>query len=183
MEIKKQVYQYLTPSQRAAAVYAAINRADGNEGARLVGHAPRGEGHGKAILGLGQALDVYNLFAAYLTREILLQVNKATSSSIYCQGWLDAGGAPDDGRHLKRYSEAGPLLAKAVSMMGELEAVKQAAREWFEDSGIPLEALSGPMSFMPLSPKPDTAINNMAPADEEVLENMRSLFKEIKLTW
>jgi hypothetical protein len=68
VKIKEQLYQALSPVQRAAAIFAAINRDDDIEASRLLSQAPRGEGHGKAFLGMCQALNVYNFFMAISVR-------------------------------------------------------------------------------------------------------------------
>lgn len=179
MDIAKKLYQELTPKQRAVAVYAAINRADGTEGARLLGQAPSTGGHGKAILGLGQARNVYNLLTARSVREILLSVSKAALAVSYCEKWLDADGALDDAVYLKHFKEMEALTENEEAMRGELAAIQQTAREWCDKNGIPVETFSGPLFFMPLTEKKDSD----APVDDEVLAAMRSLFDEIKLAW
>ena len=176
MKIREQLYQALSPVQRAAAILAAINRDDGAEGSKLLGQAPRGEGHGKAFLGMCQALNVYNFFMAISVREILLQIPKMTAAESYCTAWLDAGGAPDDAGYLKRYEELLGLLETSVFMTGELEAVRKAAREWCEDSGLPMEIFSGKLAFLPLIPKTDLELCDSTPVDDALLEQMRSLF-------
>ena len=183
MDIAKRLYQELSPTQRASAVYAAINRADNTEADRLVGQAPRRGGHNKAIFGTGQALDAYNRLTAQFTREILLQVNKASSALSYCEGWLDAGGAPDDAEYSKRYLEAEVLLEISAVMRGMLEAVKQAAREWCKKNGVSTEVFSGPMAFLSLVKKNASELDDNSPVDDTTLEQMRSLFDEITLSW
>lgn len=181
MKIREQLYQALSPIQRAAAILAAINREDDTEGSRLLSQAPKGEGHGKTFLGMCQALDVYNFFIARSVREILLQIQKMTAAESYCTGWLDAGGAPDDAGYLKRYLEVLGWLEASVFMTEELEAVRKAAREWCENNGVPMEIFSGKLAFLPLVPKTDMEICDSAPVDDAMLERMRSLFREVEI--
>jgi hypothetical protein len=62
MEIKQKIYSELSPKQRAVATFLSVNRDDSAEVDRLLANAPRFGGHGKAILGIGQAMDAYNRF-------------------------------------------------------------------------------------------------------------------------
>ncbi|MDW7774505.1 MAG: hypothetical protein SCH71_16595 [Desulfobulbaceae bacterium] len=183
MEIKKKVYISLTPTQRAAAFYAAISRNDNIEAEKLIEHAQRGRGDSKAIFGLSQALEAYNFLAASAVRKILMHNIKTTKALSYCDGWLDAGGSTQQFDYINNFLKGDVLSKIELQMWGELEAVKQAAREWCENIGVPMEVFSGPLSYLPLSNKRDPGLQKCVPVDEEILEIMRSVFNEIKLSW
>ncbi len=181
MKIREQLYQALSPTQRAAAILAAINRDDDIEGSRLLSQAPKGEGHDKAFLGVCQALNVYNFLMARMVKDILLQIQRITANESYCTGWLDAGGAPDNAEYLKKYSDLLEFLGVLEVMAGGLEAVREAAREWCDNNGLPMEIFSGKLAFMPLVPKTDLEICDNAQVDDALLEQMRSLFYSINI--
>lgn len=179
MDIAKKLYLELTPKQRAIAAYAAMNRRDQAEVNRLVGRAPRKAGHGTAILGLGQAVDAYNHLVSQATRDFLLIAGKALEAESFCEGWLSAGGDPDNEKY-----QINHLIAEVLSLMsenraGEIEAARQAAWEWCERNGVPVEVFSGPLCFLPLQKV--AADSELLPVGGEILAQMRSVFDGIIL--
>jgi len=184
MEIKKQMYQALSPTQRAVAIAAALNRSDGGEADKLVRQAPRRGGHGKAIIGIRQAQNVYNMFTSRTVREFLLVEKSRAAVTFYCDGWVDAGGSKNASSYRKKCTEDEALVLVSVSLVGELNAVKQAAREWCEKNDVPVEIFSGVMAFLPLSKNSGQMVGDeMAPVNEEMLVLMRSMFGAVKLAW
>jgi hypothetical protein len=181
MNIAKRLYQELTPKQRAIALYAAMNRQDQVEANRLVDQAPRRAGHGKAILGIGQALDAYNRLVSQVTRDLLLVVGESMAARSFCIGWLSAGGTVNNEEYRKNCLIAETLSPICESHVGEMEAVCQAAREWCEKNDIPVDLFSGPLCFLRL--KKATEDTEMLPIDGEIMAMMRSVFDAIKLIW
>jgi hypothetical protein len=179
MEIRNSVYEALTPVQLVVASYAAIHRGDEAEANRLAGKIRRAKGGGKALLGVSQALEVYNAFSARTMKDFLLASGKADTAGAYCEGWLNAGGSVDDAAYLRQKKEMNAWVKVALSKAGELEAVKQATREWCEQYGVVAEIFTSPMAFLPLT---QTTVADVA-ADQATLLLLRDLFSGIALKW
>jgi hypothetical protein len=178
MEIKKTSYESLSAVPRAAAAFMAINRSDTVEVEKLFGNCPQSQGHGKAILGLGQAIEIYNRLAGECILRLLHQLHAFTEHLAFCDGWLTGGGAPEDARYMKRFKTLETLGKGAKQLAAELEAVKEAAREWADHNGVPQEIFSGPLVILNLGKKSEDTTE-----DKEMLIVMRALFQEILLNW
>jgi hypothetical protein len=107
-----------------------------------------------------------------------VRLSEFTNDLAYCEGWLDAGGNPENFAYLKRYRQLDTLGAETRELSSRLEAVKQAARGWADLNKIPLEVFSEPMAILNLGEKASGVA-----ADEETLVTMRQLFDSILLTW
>jgi len=178
MEIGKRVYQSLDSKQRAVAIYAALNRGDGTEAARLLGEAPKG--HGRAVLGLGQAFNAYNRLSAQIVRDALLTARKLEGAIAFLEGWIEGGGAPDDGRYREKMEAAELLAETALQTVGELQAVKQAAEEWCAQTGVPMQIFEPPLAYLSLT-KDGAQEHGEVKADDATLELVRPIFNEIKI--
>lgn len=177
MDISKQTYQGLAPKQRAIACHLAVNRADQDEIDRLIGHTPKDRKHGQAIMGLGQAIDCYNIVAAKGVQEFLLVVNRLNSARAYCEGWIAAGGAETDKVFLEKQAPIEMLELLSEKLAGDIGAIRQATCEWCVQNSISIDLFLGPHCFLPLTNSGDGEVN------QETLNIMRSLFAEVKLAW
>jgi hypothetical protein len=89
-----------------------------------------------------------------------------------------SGCDPKDLSYLKRYKMLGTLAAEVKESVAQLEAVKQADREWADRNKIPLEVFSEPVAILNLGEEAGSLT-----ADEETLITMRELFDGVLLTW
>jgi hypothetical protein len=178
MKVQRKTYESLSPVPRAIAAYLALNRRDYTEAEKLISAAPPKQGQGRSFLALGQAIDVYNSLCGQLAIRALHKLLEFTNDLAYCEGWLDAGGNPENFTYLKRYRQLDTLGAETRELSCLLEAVKEAAREWADLNKIPLEVFSEPMAILNLGGK-----TSGVAADEETLGTMRELFDSILLTW
>ncbi|MDF1613843.1 hypothetical protein [Desulfurivibrio dismutans] len=179
MQIPKSTYQSLSPAPRAVAAFLAINRCDGSEAEKLVGSAPRGGGHGKPILALGQAIDAYNRLAGHFFIQMQSRLDLWSETLAYCEAWLAAGGDLQDEGYLGKYKNLDHLKGEATEWAASLEAVRVAVREWADNSGVPRKVFSGPLVLVDLE-KPLGDFK----ADNEVLAVVRELFDDrLSLAW
>ena len=116
-------------------------------------------------------------------RKFLLQSRKVAELESYCEGFLAAGGSPDDAECIKRYSETEIMLIKILHTVGELEAVRVAVSEWCGKNDVSKEVFSTKQAFLSLARKNDSEGGDITPVDDTMLEIMRSLFDEVKLAW
>ena len=177
MNISKQTYQGLTPKQRALACHSAVNRCDQGEIDRLLGQAPKDRNHGQAILGLDQAMDCYNAMMSNTVKYFLLTRKRLNSVRAFCDGWIAAGGSPTDEDFLKKQSPIEALEVLIWELIRDVEAIRQAAREWCVQNSISTDFFSGPLCFLPLTNSSEVE------ASQETLILMRTLFAEVKLAW
>lgn len=177
MDISKQTYQGLTPKQRALACHSAVNRCDQGEIDRLIGQVPKDRKHGQAILGLGQAMDCYNIMMSKTVKDYLLTSNRLNSARAFCNGWIAAGGSPTDEVFLEKQAPIEALEMLIWELISDVEAIRQAAREWCVQNSISTDLFSGPFCFLQLTKSSEGEVN------QETLIIMRSLFAEVKLAW
>ncbi len=178
MEIKKSTYQSLPPVPRAIAAYLAINREDYAEAEKLIGTCPRGQGEGKPYLGIGQALDVYNRMAGDFMIQLQNKLLQYTEVLAFCEGWLAASGDLKEASFVERCMTLDTLRGESKHSAAQLEAVKEASREWADRNSIPRKIFSVPMAIIDLGEKAGDVT-----VDEETLNIMRELFQQVTLTW
>ncbi len=123
-------------------------------------------------------MDAYNRLAGEFAIGLQSKLNEFSTARAFCEAWLDAGGDPIDLSYLERYNMLSTLAAEAKELKAQLEAVKQAAREWADRNKIPVEVFSRPIAILNLGEEACGVT-----ADEETLIAMRRLFDGILLTW
>jgi len=178
MEIKKSAYQSLPPVPRAIAAYLAMNREDYVEADKLIGTCPRGQGQGKAFFGLRQALDVYNRMAGDFMVRLQNKFLQYAEALAFCEGWLAASGDLKEASFVERCMTLDTLGGETKQLAAQLEAVKEASREWADRNSIPRQIFSAPMAILNLGEKESDVT-----VDEKTLSTMRELFQEVTLTW
>ena len=178
MEIKSAIYNELSPAQRAIACFLAVNRDDGAEIDRLFVNAPKDVRHRQALLAIGQGLDTYNRFSARAITLYLVASSKLQSALAFCSAWLEAGGQVDSPRYRENAAIIETLTPLTEQLAGEVDAVRQAAREWCEQKKIPVEIFSEPICPFNLGGGEDCA-----QPDSETLSAVRSVFEKITLSW
>ncbi|OGR01007.1 MAG: hypothetical protein A2511_01395 [Deltaproteobacteria bacterium RIFOXYD12_FULL_50_9] len=176
-DISKRLYQKLSPKQRAVACFAALNRGDSPETGRLLGSVPTSGGHSKAIFAIRQAQNTYNYFISKVRIDLLHVVSRSIAARSFCLGFAVAGGTIDHKEYLKNCAIAEQLTPLIDGIEAQLNAIRLAGFEWCETNSIPTDIFSGMLCHFPPQKSDEHPVCN------ETLEIMRSLFKEITLTW
>jgi hypothetical protein len=101
------------------------------------------------------------------------------AASSFCLGWVSAGGSLEDDDYLANCSTVKRLQPLYEKLAAEDEAVREAAREWCAQQGIPVDVFSGPLAFITLAPSAGTGVS----IDQEFLDLVRSVFAGIKFAW
>ena len=177
MEIKQKIYNDFPPKERAVAAFLSINRDDSEELDRLLGNAPRNDGHRQAILAIGQALDAYNRFLSGSVCSFLAASRMLESARSYCSAWVEAGGSLCAPKYLINVATAERLEPIVEEWENEVYAVRQAAWEWCEKNQVPVGVFSQPVCVFSLPDKIEVT------SDSKELDAIRSCFDKITLSW
>jgi hypothetical protein len=177
MEIKQKIYNDFPPKQRAVAVFLSINRDDSEELDRLLGNAPKNDGHRQAILAIGQALNAYNRFLSDSMCNYLVASRARESARSYCSAWIEAGGALSAPKYLINVAVFERLEPIVEEWENAVYAVRQAAWEWCEKNKVPVGVFSRPVCVFSLPEKLEIT------SDSEELNAIRSCFDKITLSW
>ena len=178
MEISKKMYKDLSPKQRAIATYAGFTRSDWGEVDRLIGNAKKEDyRYRQAMLGLQQALTVYNFFISKATIDYLSSDKAAMAVTCFCDGWLAAGGSSDNKEYIMLTMLCEISTTVRTGRARAIKDIQNAAREWCEKNQVPVEFFSKIHCPVPL---PNEIIEK---SESETFKLMRTLLDSIKLAW
>jgi hypothetical protein len=147
MNIPKNIYQKLDPTERAVASFAAINRGDQEEMYRLAENGKHNHENQNAVLALNHALNIYNHLMFEAIKDFLATTVKTKAINSFCKGWLAAGGSQKDPEYQKNRSIAEALFMLSGDMANEIEMIRQATRTWCRKNNIPLSLLQNEESI------------------------------------